>query len=201
MASDNGTSGDQPKATKAVRRPRTAAQQRAEREAASSPEALAKDIEQTREDLAETLDAIAEKVSPKRVAKRTTKKAAASVRETAKDAAAHVRGTAADAKDSVRTAAASVRPAADEAAREALESAGQDGLTPVAAVEVPELGRPGAATAAAPLRTHPPVHTPPSPSGSLLRKEYVVAGAGLLGLALLLRRRGGKRRKRLSLRG
>ena len=44
----------------------------------NDPDQLAAEIEKTRDDLAETLDAIAEKVSPKRVAKRTTKKAAAS---------------------------------------------------------------------------------------------------------------------------
>lgn len=46
---------------------------RAAREPSGSqdPEVLAREIERTREDLAETMDAIAEKVSPKRVARRT----------------------------------------------------------------------------------------------------------------------------------
>ena len=55
------------------RRPRTAAEQRAATPVptiAKDPAQLAADIERTREELAETLDAIADKVSPKRVVKR-----------------------------------------------------------------------------------------------------------------------------------
>jgi len=58
----------------------------------SDPERIVADIERTREELAETLDAIAEKVSPKRVAKRTTKKVADAVKETAHDAKEKVTG-------------------------------------------------------------------------------------------------------------
>ena len=58
----------------------------------SDPEQMAAEIERTREELAETLDAIAEKVSPKRVAKRTTKKVADAVKETAHDAKEKVTG-------------------------------------------------------------------------------------------------------------
>jgi len=75
------------------------------RTAASStgdPAALAAEIEKTREDLAGTLDAIAEKVSPKRVAKRTSKKVAASVKEGAAAAKESVVEGAAAAKEAVR---------------------------------------------------------------------------------------------------
>ncbi len=63
----------------------------------TTPESLAADIERTREDLAHTLDAIAEKVSPKRVASRTTKK----VTQAAADAAGSVRDGVHAAKDKI----------------------------------------------------------------------------------------------------
>src|SRR3954451_23612718 len=69
--------------------------------AGPDPQQLAADIERTREELAETLDAIADKVSPKRVAKRTTKKVTDAVKETAHDAAEAVKDTASTAKDKV----------------------------------------------------------------------------------------------------
>jgi len=69
----------------APRRPRTAAEQRAKPSA--DPEVLASEIERTRAELAETLDAIADKVSPKRVVKRTTKKVGDAAKEGATEAA------------------------------------------------------------------------------------------------------------------
>jgi len=88
-----------------------------------SPEVLVREIEATREDLAVTLDAIADRVSPKRVAKRGTEQAkvaaarakdivtekAGKAREaladragTAKDSAAGTRGTVAERASSAR---------------------------------------------------------------------------------------------------
>ena len=83
-------SGGSSKETGTPRRPRTAAEQRAERSGATSndPEVLAAEIEKTREELAETLDAIADKVSPKRVASRTRKKVGDAVHSGAEGAAA-----------------------------------------------------------------------------------------------------------------
>lgn len=53
----------------------------------SDPEAIQREIEQTRQELSETLDAIAEKVSPKRAANRGAEK----VKAGAKDAYAQIR--------------------------------------------------------------------------------------------------------------
>ena len=151
------------------RKPRTAAQQRAEREttqpvvvALPTSEELVAEIEKTREDLASTLDEIAEKVSPKRVAKRTGKKVADQVKETAASAkdvvvetAATAKGVAADTVDAARKKGgraadpvpAPVAPAASTSLAEALaeEPAEVPGLVPAtdlppaAAVEVPAL--------------------------------------------------------------
>jgi len=91
------------------RRGRTAAEQRAEQEVAASPEALAKEIEQTRADLAVTLDAIADKVSPKRVAKRTTQQAAETMKEGAAAAKEALISGAASAKEVVVAGAETVK--------------------------------------------------------------------------------------------
>ena len=84
---EHGVADDQTSSTPAkkapVKRARTAAQQRA---AAATPEELADGIAATRDDLAETLDAIADKVAPKKVAKRTAKKAVATTKAKATEA-------------------------------------------------------------------------------------------------------------------
>lgn len=103
-----------------ARRPRTAAQQPAGQPAviekappkqalSTDPEALAADIERTRTELAETLDAIADKVSPRRVATRTGKKVGDSVKEAAGKAEAAVKTGAQAAVESVKDAAEAVR--------------------------------------------------------------------------------------------
>ena len=91
------------------KRPRTAAEQRAAAPTSTDPGALAADIERTREELAETLDAIADKVSPKRVAKRTTKKVGDSVKEGAGKAEEALKTGAAAAVETVRDAAETVK--------------------------------------------------------------------------------------------
>ncbi len=84
------------------KRPRTAAEKRAtSHEGTMDTEVLASDIEKTREELAETLDAIVDKVSPKKVAKRTTRKAGAAAREGVHDAAEAVKETVASVKEKV----------------------------------------------------------------------------------------------------
>ena len=94
MASTNGK--EPADSTAAADRARTAAS------STGDPAALAAEIERTREDLAGTLDAIADRVSPKRVAKRTSKKVAASVKEGAAAAKESVVEGAAAAKEAVR---------------------------------------------------------------------------------------------------
>ena len=82
----------------------------------TDPDVLAAQIERTREDLAETLDAIADKVSPKRVAHRTTESAkeavaekTALVKEKAAEATETVKEKAAEATENVKEAAASLK--------------------------------------------------------------------------------------------
>jgi hypothetical protein len=139
----------------------------------NDPAVLAAEIERTRAELAETLDAIADKVSPKRVAKRTSQK----VKETAHEAAVSVRSTAATARGKVSGKAA-----------------------PVAAVTVvPDLPPTVdvAAPGVAPTGYVAPV-VPPSPaaaaityssSGPVIRPQYAAAGALAAVLAVLLIRR------------
>ena len=150
------------------------------RPAASStgdPAALAAEIEKTREDLAGTLDAIADKVSPKRVAKRTSKKVAASVKEGASAAKESVVEGAAAAKGAVRDLAGkpslTVTPWIDSPTGPDPETLPIAGLPPVEGVVLPGL---------APVPAY-------GSAGSKRTKEYVVAGALALGLLLLLLRR------------
>lgn len=103
----------------AARRGRTAAQQRQER--TSDPDVLVAEIEATREDLAVTLDAIADRVSPKRVVKRGTervKEAATSAREVVTEKAAVAREVVTEkagvARDVVTEKAAVARSAIEE---------------------------------------------------------------------------------------
>lgn len=82
----------------------------------TDPDVLASQIERTREDLAETLDAIADKVSPKRVAHRTTESAKESVadktalvKEKAAEATETVKEKAVEATGTVREVAATLK--------------------------------------------------------------------------------------------
>jgi hypothetical protein len=148
----------------------------------SDPDQMAADIERTREELAETLDAIADKVSPKRVAKRTTKKVATAVKDTAHDAATSVKDTAAHAKDKVTGGKSD-------------DWAPDPGLTAVTApTVVPDPAAPGAEVPRRPTTSYvAPAVTPSttySSSGPMVKPEYVVAGAAAALLAwLLLRKR------------
>lgn len=73
------------------------------------PAALAADIERTREELAGTLAAIADRVSPKQVAKRTKEKVSASVKETAGKAEEKLKTGTAAAVETVKGAADAVK--------------------------------------------------------------------------------------------
>ena len=152
---------------KATRKPKAAA---------ADPEALAADIEKTREELAETLDAIAEKVSPKRVAKRTTKKVGDTVKGTAHDAAAAVKETAGNARDKVLHTDDAAHPVPLPAA--ATTSAATPATTATTPWSTP-------ATSTGPAPAVSPYAAPPS----LLRPEYLAAGAAAALLAWLLVRR------------
>ena len=91
------------------KRPRTAAEQRAAAPTTKDPEVLAADIERTREELAQTLDAIADKVSPKRVARRTSRRLGESVKEGAGRAEEALKTGAAAAVETVKDAAETVK--------------------------------------------------------------------------------------------
>jgi len=101
------------------RRARTAAQQRAQQELGSTPEALTEQIEQTREELAATLDEIADRVSPKRVASRTTKKLTENVKESAASARETVTEKALAAKEVASEKAAAARVSLSDGAASA----------------------------------------------------------------------------------
>jgi hypothetical protein len=182
-----------------------APKKRASRAAKPDPEALAAEIEKTREDLADTLDAIAEKVSPKRVAKRTTKKVTSAVKDTAHDAASAVKDTASSAKEKVsggrseqswappapkaRPAAAPVEDLSPQDATHPLplpstEAAPvpADIVTAPAVSSTPEPAKPWYAPPAAAV-------PPPASGGSLVRPEYIAVGAAAALVAWFLVRR------------
>ena len=187
--------------------PRKRAPRAAKPGAKPDPAALAAEIEKTREDLADTLDAIAEKVSPKRVAKRTTQKATSAVKDTAQHAASAVKDTASSAKDKVagggRTEqswappAPKARPAAAASPDLAVDDATHPLPLPTAEpVEVPAevLGEPVGAAASAPAKPWyaPPAAVPapaPSSASPLVRPEYVAVGAVAALVAWFLVRR------------
>jgi len=158
-ADETATSGKPdpaaPPAVKAPAKPRTSAAKKK----SADPDELAAEIEKTREDLAETLDAIAEKVSPKRVAKRTTKKVTAAVKDTAHEAAESVKDGAHVIKEKV---------SGGPSPTEATEVAAPIGL----------LQPPG-----------PSLHAAPAwnpPAEPLVRPVYLAAGAAAALVAWLL---------------
>lgn len=159
------------------------------------PEVLAASIEQTRDDLAHTLDEIADKVSPKRVTKRTTKKIADTAKAKAETTKVIVADKAADAKDALLDAKETLT---DKAAELRHHDEASDDLTgirePVAPGPVLTGGGPTADEQ--PLRsTTSDPYAAPEPG---VPKEYLAAagGAGLLVVLLLaLRRRRTHRRR------
>ena len=98
-------------------RPPTAAQQRASsHEGTTDTEVLAQDIERTREELAETIDAIVDKVSPKKVVERTKQQASVAAKQGLHDASVVAKETASTAaavlKEKTGTATEAVKGAA-----------------------------------------------------------------------------------------
>lgn len=130
---------------------------------APDPKVLADAIEDTREELAETLDAIADKVSPKRVATRTRKKVGEALQAGANDAVESVQHTAAVAAEAVRSGVAQARDTVPGAGA-AVTSAEQTGS----------------------VSDPPPPHAASGPSQLPV---LVGAGAAALVLLFMLRRR------------
>lgn len=214
-------------------RPRTAAEEQAEQTAAKGgsdspdPDELAADIGRTREELAETIDAIADKVSPKKVAQRTSDHLKEEVREGAQSASQNIKETASSAADSVKegasSAADSVRAGVAAVKDKVAERRGDDEdaspLSPATSVELgsavpvdglgdqepagtPVIGLAGGPhrAASSPGTTPKPVLGPSGlPTTVLGAPTPVVAGAGggALLLAGLWLRRRRKRRRGL----
>lgn len=184
MASTDGSTSDVAGGgeTAARRRARTAAEQREERVTTSDdPQEIAAQIERTREELAETFDAIADKVSPKRVADRTKRKVADGVRDGAEKSAATVRAGAAQLKDAVVER--------KDALQDKVSGSGDSAEPATSGVGSPD-GVGG--------RTAPPLHAVPAgpdyPAGPRLGPPAVAgAAAALLVAVLLLRRRRSRR--------
>lgn len=106
MASNDKSGLEDVEGSWSPKRPRSASKKAGAGKGASpDPQVLAQEIEQTREELAETLDAIADRVSPKKVASRTKKAA----KDGAVDAVEAVRATASSAADTVKGGVAAVK--------------------------------------------------------------------------------------------
>lgn len=208
MASTNGSEAVGPAAGSARRQ--AAAAQGAP--TSQDPEVLAAQIERTREDLAETLDAIAEKVSPKRVADRTRKKVAVAV-DQLKDRAVVQAGAAKEAAVGAKHKVVEQAGAAKERVQGV--TSGQSGSVALGADSPTAFARPvGTADGALPPVTGKhvegldltgtadrPAYVPPAPAGEGVRPEYVAGGAVALLLLLLLRRRRKRRRATVVVRG
>lgn len=191
MASNdkNGPDGEVVEGSWSPRRSKSSAAKTGKPEAGKSPdpEVLAGEIERTREELAETLDAIAEKVSPKRVAGRTKKKVGDSVKQGTHDAVESVKSTAGEAAEAVKGGVSAVK--------EKVGGDGGDGdaprgpLTPATSVEV-DSATPLGAVPVEPAGAEAPAYTRTLPPAAPSRLP-VVAGAGvaLLVLLFLMRRR------------
>jgi len=168
------------------KRPKTAAEERvAQQSDASTTKELASDIEKTREELARTLDAIADRVSPKKVAQRTSDQVRVSVKEGVAKGQVAVKAGAASAAESAKGAV--------EAAKEMVSG---NGAVPAAAAPPPAVApTPGALADA----SQPPVATPygaevptyygPAPSTSTAPLIGGVAAAVVVLLLVLRRRR------------
>jgi MYXO-CTERM domain-containing protein len=166
------------------------------------PEVLASEIEQTREELAVTLDAIADKVSPKRVASRTSDSAkekasdaADTVKEKASEAAETVKEKAAEASEAVKEKAGALKHKVDE--KRASSSAGGTAVGGDRLVVAP-VGTTGSLADAAdrsqvglePVGSEvPPVSTYPSSSSSPSAPVVAGAAAAVLVVLFFLRRR------------
>jgi len=186
------------------RQSRTAAQQR-EADASKDPEVLARQIEETREDLAETLDAIADRVSPKRVASRTKESVAETVKEKVAQAKEVVNDKTAQAKQVVNDKTAQAKQAVEDRRSSSVDpnassvrldqvttttaANGTGTLPPVSGVEVPPL-KPATGTTRSGSSS-----SSGSPLDGVPPQALAGAGAAVVGLLLLLRRRRSNKRR------
>lgn len=170
----NETTGETVEGSWSPKRPPTAAEQRAARhDATTDTEVLVTDIEKTREELAETLDAIVDRVSPKKVAERTkvqaregVQEAVEIVKETAATAAAVVKEKAGTATEVVKEKAGTATLAAKGTAASVRErvsggsdsSASRSPLAPATSVAIGS-----ASPVGSPAGTGTTPATPPSP--------------------------------------
>lgn len=171
---------------------------------------LVEDIERTREELAETLDAIADKVSPKRVVGRTKKAAkdgandaVESVKETAGEAAEAVKKTAGGAAEAVKGGVAAVKEKVAGDADPVRSPLGPptsveiDSAAPLPGAEVPFEPAPtpgvladAAYVAVEPVGAEPTSYTSTLPPAAPSRMPMLAgAGAALVVLLVLLKRR------------
>ena len=208
-SSDQGSTGTDAGSTD-IRPARTAAQQRDQMGDSQDPEVLAAQIEATRDDLAETLDAIADKVSPKKVAARSRKQVTDTVKEKAAQAKEVVAEKTASAKEAVAERRASssttetrvVAPASGHpVGADGIASTGSTyGVTGSSTTGASSAGtsRSGASSFGAQLSQGYSTYVAP---GGQVRKEVLGGGAAALVallLAALKRRRSNKRSLRLK---
>ena len=182
VGSDEKTSGRTSTGDDVQRQARASAQQR-DASSSQDPEVLARQIEDTREDLAETLDAIADRVSPKRVASRTKESLAETVKEKAAQAKELVNEKTTAAKQAVEERRQSSGPTADPNASSVRLDAD---LPPVSGVEVPGLAPRSSGGAVRPASSSTGSS---SPLAGVPPQALAGAGAAVVGLLLLLRRR------------
>ena len=171
------------------KRPTTAAEERVARQSdVSTTQDLASDIEKTREELAQTLDAIADRVSPKKVAQRTSDQVRVSVKEGVAKGQVAMKAGAASASETAKGAV--------EAAKEMVSG---NGAVPAAAAPPPAVApTPGALAdasqppVAAPYGAEVPTYYAPAPSTS---KAPLIGGVGVAVLVLFLVLRRRRRRR------
>lgn len=192
MATSDGTTPEEKTASAAGRRARTAAEQRQERAVSDDPEVLAAEIEKTREELAETLDAIADKVSPKRVAGRTKKKVGDAVKDGADSAAATVKAGAASLKGAVNDKKDSLHARGSDDGESLGEALGGVGQHPDAEVPPPVAG----STVAPPSSLRPVPTSYDAPASPRLGPPALAGAAAAVVVALFVLRRRRSRRSR-----
>ena len=159
------------------RQARTAAQQR-EADAAKDPEVLAKQIEETREDLAVTLDAIADKVSPKRVASRTKESVTETVKDKVAQAKVVVNEKTAQAKQVASEKTAQAKQAVEDRRSSSVDpDASSVRVDPAATTTTTTASAPGVDT---PLPPVSGVEVPPLPTGRTATTSGTTSARGSL---------------------
>jgi Protein of unknown function (DUF3618) len=157
--------------------------------ATGDTDALVRDIERTRAELAETIDAIADKVSPKRVAgraKESLREGAATAKERLLEAAGTAKGKV---SESASTAKEVLAGAVDRSGGGSV-ALDQDATAPhgVVPIEPPLDGRPltlpPAGGVAVPRLSPGPLHSVPGSGRPAVPPEYVAVGVATALMAL-----------------